>query len=143
VLGTSTVTIASGSWREVKEIIDGGRLMIEPGTPTWKGGQSHRSSTIDLVIASNSAQVSMVEIATNLYTGSDHEKLCWEINDGGNDKWETHTVATPHWKIRKLVKNDEKKEEEEWRQEWMNRIFPDESYHFFYHWTKYQYSRDF
>jgi hypothetical protein len=115
----------SGSWREVKEIIDGGRLMIEPGTPTWKGGHSHRSSTIDLVIASNSAQVSMVEIATDLYTGSDHETLCWEINDGGNDKWETHTVATPRWKIRKPVKNDEKNEEEEWRQEWMNRICPD------------------
>jgi hypothetical protein len=89
----------SGRWREVKEIIDAGRLMIEPGTPTWKGGQSNRSSTIDLVIASNSAQVSMVEIATYLYTGSDHETLCWEINDGGNDKWETHTVATPRWKI--------------------------------------------
>jgi hypothetical protein len=64
--------------------------MIEPGTPTWKGGQIHRSSMIDLVIASNSAQVSMVEIATDLYTGSDHETLCWEINDGDNDKWETH-----------------------------------------------------
>jgi hypothetical protein len=30
-----------GSWSEVKEIIDGGRLMIEPEIPTWKGGQSH------------------------------------------------------------------------------------------------------
>jgi hypothetical protein len=57
--------------------------MIEPGTPTWKGGLSHRSSTIDLVIASNSAQISMVEIATDLYTGSHHETLCWEINNGG------------------------------------------------------------
>jgi hypothetical protein len=58
----------AGSWREVREIIDGGRLMIEPGTTTWKGGQSHPSSTIDHVIASNSAQVSMVEIATDFYT---------------------------------------------------------------------------
>jgi hypothetical protein len=51
--------------------------------------------------------------------------VCWEINDGGSDKWETHMIATPRWKIRKPVKNDEKNEEEEWRQEWMNRICPD------------------
>jgi hypothetical protein len=99
--------------------------MIEPGPPTWKGGQSHRSSVIDLVIDSNSPQDSMVEISTDLYTGSDHETLCWEFNDGGNDKWETHTVATPCYKIRKPVKHDEKNNEEEWRQEWMNRICPD------------------
>jgi hypothetical protein len=72
-----------------------------------EGWTKPRSSTIDLVIASNSVQVSMVEIATDLYTGSDHERLSWEINDGGNDKWETHTVATPRWKIRKPVKDDE------------------------------------
>jgi hypothetical protein len=74
---------SAGSWREVKEIVECGRLMIEPGTPTWKGGKNHRSSTIDLVIASHSAQVSMVEIGSDLYTGSDHDKLCWEIDDGG------------------------------------------------------------
>jgi hypothetical protein len=85
----------SGSWHEVKEIINGGHLMIEPETPMWKGGHSHRSSTIDLVIASNSAQVSMVEIVTDLYTESVHETLSWEINDGGNDKWETYTVGIP------------------------------------------------
>jgi hypothetical protein len=95
--------------------------MIELGTPTRKGGQSHRSSTIDLVISSNSAQVSMVDIAIDLYTGSDHETLYWEINDGGNGKWETHTVATPRWKIRKPVKDGE----EGWQQEWINRICPD------------------
>jgi hypothetical protein len=66
----------AGSWREIKGIIDVGRLMVEPGTPTWKGGQSHQSSTIDLVIASTSAQVSMVEIGIDLYTGSDRETLC-------------------------------------------------------------------
>jgi hypothetical protein len=74
---------SAGSWREVKEIVECGRLMIEPGTPTWKGGENHRSSTIELVIASHSAQVSMVEIASDLYTGSDHETLCWEIDDRG------------------------------------------------------------
>jgi hypothetical protein len=36
---------SAGSWREVKEL-------IEPGTPTWKGGDNHRSSTTDLVIES-------------------------------------------------------------------------------------------
>jgi hypothetical protein len=66
----------AGSWREVKDLIESGRLMIEPGTPTWKGGINHRSSTIDLVIASNAAQVSIVEIASDRYTGSDHEMLC-------------------------------------------------------------------
>jgi hypothetical protein len=29
----------AGSWREVKEIFECGRLMIEPGIPTWKGGK--------------------------------------------------------------------------------------------------------
>jgi hypothetical protein len=27
----------AGSWREVKDLIESGRLMIEPGTATWKG----------------------------------------------------------------------------------------------------------
>jgi hypothetical protein len=27
------------SWREVKELIEYGRLMIEPGTSTWRGGK--------------------------------------------------------------------------------------------------------
>jgi hypothetical protein len=42
----------AGRWREVKELVEFGRLMIEPGTPTWKGGTNHRASTIELVIAS-------------------------------------------------------------------------------------------
>jgi hypothetical protein len=50
--------------------------MIELGIRTWMGTPSHQSSMIDLVIACNSGQVSMVEIATDLYTGSDHETLC-------------------------------------------------------------------
>jgi hypothetical protein len=57
----------------------------------------------------------MVEIETDLYTGSDHETLCWAINDGGIDRWATHTVATSRRRIRKPVKDDEKNEEEEWR----------------------------
>jgi hypothetical protein len=98
------------------------RLMIEPGTPTWKSGPSHASHTIDLVIASNPAQVLMVGIGIDVYTGSDHQMSCWEINNGGNCKWEIHTIATPCWKIRKMVQSEEKSEKEEWRQEWMNRI---------------------
>jgi hypothetical protein len=57
----------------------------------------------------------MVEIATDLYTGSDHETVCWEINNGGNDIWDTTTVATPPWKLPQPVKNDVHTEEEEWR----------------------------
>jgi hypothetical protein len=64
----------AGSRYEVKEL-------IEPETPTWRRGKNHRSSTIDLFIASNKAQLSMAEIATDLYTGSDHETLCWEIDE--------------------------------------------------------------
>jgi hypothetical protein len=30
----------AGSWREMKDLIESGRLMIEPGTPTWKGGKN-------------------------------------------------------------------------------------------------------
>jgi hypothetical protein len=71
----------AGSWREVTELIELGQLMIEPGTPTWRGGKNHRSSTIDLVIASNAAPGSMAEIATDLYTGSDHKTLSWEIGN--------------------------------------------------------------
>jgi hypothetical protein len=50
--------------------------MIEPGTPMWKGRNNQRSSTIDLVIASDEAEVSMAEIAADLFTGSDHKTLC-------------------------------------------------------------------
>jgi hypothetical protein len=95
----------------------------EPGTPTWKGGKNHRPSTIDLVIASNAAQGSIVEIASDLYTGSDHETLCWEIDEGGNKEWTTQQDLTPRWKIREPIKDDEKDEEDEWRQEWMNRLY--------------------
>jgi hypothetical protein len=97
--------------------------MIEPSTPTWKGKKNHRSSTIDLVIASNAAQVSIVEIASDLYTGSDHETLCWEIDEGGNMEWTTQQDLTPRWKIREPIKDDEKDEEDEWRQEWINRLY--------------------
>jgi endonuclease/exonuclease/phosphatase family metal-dependent hydrolase len=82
----------AGSWREVKEFVEFGRLMIEPGTPTWKGGTNHRTSTIDLVIASDAANISMVEVASDLYTGSDHETLCWEIDEGKS--YETRKAGT-------------------------------------------------
>jgi hypothetical protein len=98
----------------VKDLNESGRLMIEPGTPTWKGGNNHRPSTIDLVIASNAAQVSIVEIGSDLYTGSDHETLCWEIDEGGNKEWTTQQDLTPRWKIREPIKDDEKDEEDEW-----------------------------
>jgi hypothetical protein len=75
---------SAGSWREAKELIEIGRLMIEPGTPTRKGGKNHRTCTIELVIASQEVDISMAEIATGLYTGSDHETLCWEIIQGYN-----------------------------------------------------------
>jgi hypothetical protein len=84
---------SAGSWREVRELIELGQLMIEPGTPTWRGGQNHRSSTIDLVIASNAAPVSMAEIANDLYTGSDHETLFWEI--GESSIKEIKRIQTP------------------------------------------------
>jgi hypothetical protein len=117
---------SAGSWREVKEIIEYGRLMIEPGTPTWKGGTMHRTSTIDLVIASNEAQVSAVEVASDLFTGSDHETLCWEFNEKDRENWETHRRAIPRWKIRQPIKNDDHDEEEEWRREWKRRIYSDD-----------------
>jgi hypothetical protein len=50
--------------------------MIKPGTPTWRGGQNHRSSTIDLVIASNAAAVSMAEIASDIHVPTTN--LCVE-----------------------------------------------------------------
>jgi hypothetical protein len=74
-----------GSWREVKKLIEFGRLMIEPDTPTWKCGNNHRKNTIDFAIASDSANISMVAIAWDLYTGSDHETLGWEIVIPHND----------------------------------------------------------
>jgi hypothetical protein len=91
--------------------------MIEPGTPTWRGGKNNRSSTIDLVISSNEADVSMMEIASDLYTGSDHETLCWEINEIGNtrDTGELRKIETTRWKIRQLLKHDDIDEEEKWR----------------------------
>jgi hypothetical protein len=109
----------AGSWREVTELIDLGQLMIEPGIPTWRGRQNHRSSTIDLVIASNAAAVSMAEIATDLYTGSDHETLCWEI--GNCSVEENRRVQIPLWKIWKPIKNDHIDEGEDWRNEWSRR----------------------
>jgi hypothetical protein len=89
---TSIVTIVYGmgmdgsqqGLEEVKGLIEIGRLMIESGTPTWKGKKNHRTSTIDLVISSHEADISTAEIATDLYTGSDHETICWEINEGYN-----------------------------------------------------------
>jgi hypothetical protein len=103
----------------VKELVEFGRLMIEPGTPTWKGGTNHRTSTIDLVIASDAPNISMVEVASELHTGSDHETLCWEIDEGKS--YETRKAGTTRWKIRQPIKNDEIDEEEKWRMEWNNR----------------------
>jgi hypothetical protein len=102
----------AASWREVTELIELGQLMIEPGTPTWRGGQNYRSRTIDLVIAPNAAAV---------YTGSDHETLCWEI--GNCSAEENRRVQTPWWKIWKPIKNDDIDEEEEWHNEWRRRSF--------------------
>jgi hypothetical protein len=116
-------TEPAGSWREVKDLIESGRLMIVPGTLTWKGKKNHRPSTIDLVIASNAAQVSIVEIASDLYTGSDHETVCCEIDQGGNTEGTTPQDLTPRWTIREPIKDDEKDEEDEWQQEWMNRLY--------------------
>jgi hypothetical protein len=109
-----------GSWREDKELIELGQLMIEPGTPTWRGGQNHRSSTIDLVIASNVATISVAEIASDLYTGSDHKTLCWEI--GESSVKETKRMQVPRWKIRQPIKNQDINEEEIWRKEWNRRV---------------------
>jgi hypothetical protein len=66
----------------------------------------------------------MVEIASDLHTGSDHEPLCWEINEGGNQEGKTQQDLTRRWKFREPIKDDEKDEEDEWRQEWMNRLYP-------------------
>jgi hypothetical protein len=109
-----------GSWREVKELIELGQLMIEPGTPTWRGGQNHRSSTIDLVIASNTATISVAETASDLYTGSGHETLCWEI--GKSSAKEVKRMQVPRWKIRQPIKNQDINEEEIWCKEWNRRV---------------------
>jgi hypothetical protein len=79
------------------------------------------------VIASNETDVSMVEIASDLYTVSDHETLCWEINEIGNtsDTVELRKIETTRWKIRQPLKNDDIDEEEKWREDWMKRIHPD------------------
>jgi hypothetical protein len=103
----------------VKELVEFGRLMIEPGTLTWKDGTNHRTSTINLVIVSDAANMSMVEVASDLYTGSDHEKLCWEIGEG--KRYETRKAGTTWWKISQPIKNNEIDEEEKWRMEWNNR----------------------
>jgi hypothetical protein len=99
--------------------------MIEPGTPTWKGGNNHQSSTIDLVIASNQAHVSMAEIASDLYTGSDHETLCWEIDDLEGTLDSRRNPKIVRSKRRPPIKNDEQNEEEECRQEWKRRRYAD------------------
>jgi hypothetical protein len=58
------------------------------------------------VIASNETGVSMVEISSDLYTDSDHETLCWEINEIGNtrDTGELQKIETTRWKIRQPLK---------------------------------------
>jgi hypothetical protein len=65
----------------------------------------------------------MAEIATDLYTGSDHETLYWEIGklDGGTDN--NHKAIIIGWKIQQPVKNDDIDEEEEWRHKWKPRIY--------------------
>jgi hypothetical protein len=110
----------AGSWCNVKDLIKSGRLMIEPGTPIWKGGKNHRHSTIDLVIASNAAQISIIEIALDINSTSDHELHCWEIEEGGNTEWTTPQDLTPRWKIQEPIIDDEKDLEDELRQESMN-----------------------
>jgi hypothetical protein len=121
-----TVVIVYGtemgeSRQGVGEKLRYGRLVIEPGTSTWRGGKNHRSSTIDLVIASNETDVSMAGIASDLYTGSDHETLCWEINEIGNtrDTGELRKIEITRWKIRQPLKNDDIGKEEKWREDWM------------------------
>jgi hypothetical protein len=110
---------------KVKELVEIGRLMIEPGTPTWRGGKNHRTSTIHLVVASNEADISMAEIATDLYTDSDHRTICWGINEGYNirDRGELRKATTTRWKIRQPIKTDDI-DEEEWRKDWINRTCP-------------------
>jgi hypothetical protein len=74
----------AGSWCGVKDLIESGRLIIDPCISSWKGEKNHRPSTIDLLIASNATQVSIIEIASDLYMGSDQETLYWKIDEGGN-----------------------------------------------------------
>jgi hypothetical protein len=61
----------------------------------------------------------MAKIATDLYTGSDHETLCWEI--GNCSAEENRRVQTPRWKMRNPIENDDIDEEEAWRNEWCRR----------------------
>jgi hypothetical protein len=79
------------------------------------------------VIASNEVDVSTVEIAPDLYTGSDHETLFWEINEIGNtrDTGGLRMMDTTRWNILQPLKNDDIDEEEKWRKDWMKRIHPD------------------
>jgi hypothetical protein len=67
----------------------------------------------------------MAEIAADWFTGSDHKMLCLEFDDKAGSNWETHKRTSPRWKIRQPVKDDDNNEEEEWRQEWRDRIYSD------------------
>jgi hypothetical protein len=60
--------------------------------------------------------VSIVEIASDLNTGSDYETLCWEIDEAKNKEWTPQQDLSPKWKIQELIKDDEKDDEDEWRQ---------------------------
>jgi hypothetical protein len=55
----------------------------------------HRTSTIDLVIASNEAELSIVEVASDLFTGSDHKTLYWEFNEKDRGNWKIDRRAIP------------------------------------------------
>jgi hypothetical protein len=57
--------------------------MIELGTPTCKGVTNDRPRTIELVIVSKAIQVSIVEIVSDHYMGTDHKRLWWEMNNRG------------------------------------------------------------
>jgi hypothetical protein len=99
----------------VKDLFESGQLIIESGTLMWKGKKNHLSSTIDLVIASNALQISVVEIASDLDTGSDHETLCEEIDEEGNKEWTTQQDLSPRWMIWEPIKDAQKHEEDKWR----------------------------
>jgi hypothetical protein len=60
------------------------------------------------------------EIASDLYTGSDHEILFWEI--GESSVKETKRMQVPRWKIRQPIKNQDINEEEIWYKEWNRRV---------------------
>jgi hypothetical protein len=41
----------------------------------------------------------MAEIAADLFTGPDHETLCWEFDEKAGSNWETHKRTSPRLKL--------------------------------------------